>query len=149
VRVYAGSTASATLLGTYSGTTLPPVLTSSTGSMLIRFTTDYSQVRAGWSATYTSTTGGKGISEQEILPDSKLIAYPNPTSGILTIESSLKKEETYTIDLINIYGNVILNQKINVIDGKFDIDMSGVSSGFYMLQIRTDSIVQYIRVIKN
>jgi hypothetical protein len=120
--------------------------------MLIRFTTDYSQVRAGWSATYTSSGGSKGaeeISKQEILPDTKLVAYPNPTSGILTIESSLTKKETYTIDIINIYGNVIMNQKINVVNGKFDIDMSNVSPGYYLLKIRTDSKVQYIRVIKN
>ena len=154
VRVYAGSTTSAPLLGTFSGSSLPPVLTSGAGSMLIRFTTDGSVVAAGWSATYTSslTSGGKGaeeISEKEILQDTKLVAYPNPTSGILTVESSFAEEETYTIELINTSGQVILNQKINIIGGKFDIDISDVSSGLYLLQIRTGRTVQYIRVIKN
>ena len=153
VRVYGGSTTSAPLLGTFSGSSLPPVLTSSAGSMLIRFTTDYSVVAAGWIATYTaSLTGGKGaeeISEKEILQDTKLVAYPNPTSGILTVESSFAEEETYTIELINTSGQVILNQKINIIGGKFDIDISDVSSGLYLLQIRTGRTVQSIRVIKN
>ena len=153
VRVYGGSTTSAPLLGTFSGSSLPPVLTSSGGSMLIRFTTDYSVVAAGWSATYTSSlTGGKGaeeISGQENLQDTKLVAYPNPTSGILTVESSFTEEETYTIELINASGQIMLNQKINVIGGKFDIDMSDVSSGLYLLQIRTGRTVQSIRVIKN
>ena len=40
VRVYGGTTTSAPLLGTFSGSSLPPVLTSAAGSMLIRFTTD-------------------------------------------------------------------------------------------------------------
>jgi hypothetical protein len=154
VRVYDGSTTSATLLGTFSGSSLPPVLTSSGGSMLIRFTTDGSVVAAGWSATYTSslTSGGKGaeeISGQENLQDTKLVAYPNPTSGILTVESSFTEEETYTIELINAYGQIILNQKINIIGGKFDIDMSDVSSGLYLLQIRTERTIESIRVIKN
>ena len=54
VRVYGGTTTSAPLLGTFSGSSLPPVLTSAAGSMLIRFTTDASVVAAGWSATYTT-----------------------------------------------------------------------------------------------
>ena len=52
VRVYDGATTSSTPLGTYSGSSLPPVLTSSGGSMLITFTTDGSIAAAGWSATY-------------------------------------------------------------------------------------------------
>ena len=54
VRVYNGATTSSPLMGTYSGTSLPPVLTSTGGSMLITFTTDGSVTAAGWSATYTS-----------------------------------------------------------------------------------------------
>ena len=155
VRIYDGPTTSAALLGAFSGSSLPPTLTSSrVMGMLIRFTTDGSVVAAGWSATYTSslTSGGKGaeeISEQENLQDTKLIAYPNPTSGILTVESSFTEEEAYTIDLMNIYGQVILNQRINVIGGKFDIDMSELSSGSYLLRIMTNRTVQFIHVIKH
>ena len=149
VRVYNGATTSSPLLGTYSGTSLPPVLTSTGGSMLITFTTDGSVTAAGWSATYSSsiTKAGKN-SEQETLYDTKLIAYPNPTSGILTVESSFTEDETYTIDLINAFGQVILNQKINVIGGKFDIDMSNVNYGLYLLRIKTNRTVQFISVIK-
>ena len=155
VRIYDGPTTSAALLGEFSGSSLPPTLTSSrVMGMLIRFTTDGSVVAAGWSATYTSslTSGGKGaeeISEQEILRDTKLVAYPNPTSGILTVESSFTEEETCTIELINAYGQIILNQKMNIIGGKFDIDMSDVSSGLYLLQIRTGRTIESMRVIKN
>ncbi len=168
VRVYDGSTISAPLLGTFSGSSLPPVLTSSGGSMLIRFTTDYAGVTSGWSATYTSgTDGAKGTEDNtkqedppitdlvanptlnsEILT-TDLVAYPNPTSGILTIESSFSEEENYTIDIINLSGQVVLNQKISVIGGKFDIDMSDLNNGFYLIKIITGKTVQFIRVIKN
>ena len=56
VRVYNGSTTSSPLLGSYSGTSLPPVLTANSGSMLIRFTTDVGVTAAGWSANYTTNT---------------------------------------------------------------------------------------------
>ena len=104
-------------------------------------------------ATYTSSlsAGAKGtqeISEQEILQVTKLVAYPNPTSGIITIKSSFTEEETYTIDLINASGQVILNQIINVIGGKFEIDISDVRDGVYLLRIMTRRTVQFISVIK-
>jgi len=54
VRVYDGTTTSAPLLGSYSGTSLPPTLTANSGAMLIVFTSDSSITRAGWEATYTS-----------------------------------------------------------------------------------------------
>jgi hypothetical protein len=119
--------------------------------MLITFTTDWGDVYAGWSATYTSTGGSKGAEEifkEEIVPDKKLIAYPNPTSGILTIKSSFTEEETYNINLINGSGQVILDQIINVIGGKFEIDMSDASKGVYLLRIMTNRTVQFITVIK-
>jgi hypothetical protein len=153
VRVYNGATTSSTLMGTYSGSSLPPVLTSSEGSMLITFTTDIGGVETGWSATYTSSmlSEAKGTEPtyiRAILPEAELVAYPNPTSGILTIESSFTEEETCTIYLINTFGQVILNQRINVIGGKFEIDMSSVSSGSYLLRIMTKRSVQFIKVIK-
>ena len=90
----------------------------------------------------------KKISEQENLNVNKLVPYPNPVSGILTIESSIK-ESSYTIDLINVSGQVILNQRIEAINGKFDIDMSDVTPGPYLLKIITNKSVEIIRVIKN
>jgi hypothetical protein len=137
--------------------------------MLIRFTTDGGVVAAGWSAIYTSSIygGAKGAednSKQEILPitnlvanqnpdseilTNELVAYPNPTSGILTVESSFSEEETYTIDIINLSGQVIWNQKISVIGGKFDIDMSDFNNGFYLIKIITGKTAQFIRVVKN
>ena len=63
VRVYDGATTSSTLLGAFSGSSLPPVLTSSGGSMLITFTTDASVAAAGWSATYAPGTPGGCVNE--------------------------------------------------------------------------------------
>lgn len=56
VEVYDGTSASATLLGKFSGSSLPPSITSSGGSMYIRFFSDNSVTDSGWSAYYTSTT---------------------------------------------------------------------------------------------
>jgi len=53
--IYDGATTSSPLLGQYSGTTLPPVLTSTGGSMLIVFTTNGSITASGWNTSYYGT----------------------------------------------------------------------------------------------
>lgn len=61
VRVYDGATSSAPLLGEFSGPTLPNSVSSSSGSMLISFTTDGSITAQGWSANYTCAGGGSNL----------------------------------------------------------------------------------------
>ena len=56
VTVYDGTSASATQLGKYSGTSAPSAVTSSGNAMFVKFTSDTSVTAAGWSASYTSST---------------------------------------------------------------------------------------------
>ncbi|MFZ0281607.1 MAG: kelch repeat-containing protein, partial [Bacteroidales bacterium] len=85
VRVYDGPTESSTLLGTFSGSSLPPVLTSSGGSMLIRFTTDIDNVVQGWSATYTAA--GAGV--LNVSPESIMLNSASGSSGTFNIISNV------------------------------------------------------------
>lgn len=55
VEIYDGSSASATLLGRFSGNNIPSSVTSSGGSMFIRFYSDVTNAFQGWTANYTST----------------------------------------------------------------------------------------------
>ena len=54
VYVYDGSSTSAPLLGSFSGSSIPGPLTSSGGTMLVHFTSDGSVTESGWSAGYES-----------------------------------------------------------------------------------------------
>ncbi|MBK8442373.1 MAG: PKD domain-containing protein [Sphingobacteriales bacterium] len=58
VRVYNGIDASAPLLGSYSGTSLPPTLISSSNQMYISFTSDPYVNATGWSANYACSSAG-------------------------------------------------------------------------------------------
>ena len=55
VIVYDGSNNTAPVLGRFSGTTLPPSVTSTTGSMYVEFLSDLRLRANGWTANYTST----------------------------------------------------------------------------------------------
>jgi N-acetyl-anhydromuramyl-L-alanine amidase AmpD len=53
IKIYDGPTTASTLLGTYTGTSLPPNITSSGGSLTIKFTSDNSTSKVGWAANWT------------------------------------------------------------------------------------------------
>ncbi|MFD2892023.1 fibronectin type III domain-containing protein [Flavobacterium chuncheonense] len=53
--VYNGNNTSAPVLGTYQGTNLPPVFTSSTGCLTFQFTSTASANQAGWDASIFCT----------------------------------------------------------------------------------------------
>lgn len=119
VRVYDGSTTSDPLLGEFSGNTIPPVLTSSSGSLLIHFTSDYSITASGWSAeyvsgsvepicvdeTYTSWTGtlddNSGTENYMDLADCQKLIQPLGADEITLAFTSFELEEGN--DFVRIY----------------------------------------------
>jgi len=58
VEIFDGINTSSPSLGVFSGSNLPPSITSTTGSMLIRFYSDLDINSQGWDAYYTSTQVG-------------------------------------------------------------------------------------------
>lgn len=52
VKVYDGESESSTLIGSYSGSTIPPYITSSSKQLYIVFTTDGSNQKKGFSAHF-------------------------------------------------------------------------------------------------
>ena len=56
--IYDGVNASAPVIGSYTGNTLPPVANSTSGKLFIVFTSDYSVFYSGFAASWTSTPVG-------------------------------------------------------------------------------------------
>ncbi|KPL13657.1 MAG: hypothetical protein AMS26_13590 [Bacteroides sp. SM23_62] len=75
VRVYDGTSTGDVLLGEFTGTSLPDMVTSTGGSMLVHFSSDYSVTRSGWSAEYTSGEGPVCVNETFF--DESGIVYDN------------------------------------------------------------------------
>jgi N-acetyl-anhydromuramyl-L-alanine amidase AmpD len=53
ISIYDGPTTASALLGTYTNTNTPPNITSSGGSLTIKFTSDNSTVKSGWVANWS------------------------------------------------------------------------------------------------
>ncbi|NBO59929.1 MAG: T9SS C-terminal target domain-containing protein [Flavobacteriia bacterium] len=54
VLIYDGASTNAPLIGSYSGTTLPPVIQSTNPALTLEFRSDCGTTQSGWSASYTS-----------------------------------------------------------------------------------------------
>ena len=54
--IYDGSTVNAPLIGSYTGTSSPGIINSSSGSLLVEFRSDCATTTAGWAATFNSTS---------------------------------------------------------------------------------------------
>ena len=55
VWIYDGNSTNAPLIGSYSGTTLPPVIQSTGSALTLEFRSDCGTTQSGWSASYTSS----------------------------------------------------------------------------------------------
>ena len=64
------------------------------------------------------------------MPTMNVAVYPNPTTGVVNVDI----EENFDVVIYNYQGQVMM--KLN--DNNRQIDLSGLSTGIYFLEIRTD-----------
>lgn len=129
VIIYDGADNTSPVLGEFTGTTLPSSVTSTGGSMYVEFLSDPALRGNGWSANYTSSIT-TGIDKSVLSKYLKI--FPNPTSGIFTIESCF--ENSVEIQILDLSGKVV--QTIQTIYcGTNQIDASELSKGIYLIKL--------------
>ena len=74
---------------------------------------------------------------------------PVPANEVLNISFDYDGNEAATIRLINVIGQASLEAKVNLVNGKnkTSMDVSGITPGFYMLQIATEKGVSNTSVL--
>ncbi|MCX6296242.1 MAG: ASPIC/UnbV domain-containing protein, partial [Bacteroidetes bacterium] len=70
--------------------------------------------------------------------------YPNPTSGMLNIETEANEN---TISLFDVLGNVIYSVKSSSL--KTEIDMQNFADGIYFLKVANSKTVSTMRIIRS
>lgn len=80
------------------------------------------------------------------LNDLILNIYPNPASDYLIV--TLEQEVSGNISILNLVGNVIIDQPINALSMR--IDITSLPEGIYFLNIQSDTgrVVKKIKVQK-
>lgn len=74
----------------------------------------------------------------------KLVYYPNPTQGMLTIQYT---DTIESVEIYNTVGQLVGTQEFN--NNQITVDMSGLSNGTYLLKLHIDGYQQLIKVVKN
>ena len=80
-----------------------------------------------------------GIDNQDMIV---LGAYPNPTNGKITAQIYLQKQETITVQLIDLEGRVVLMNQISETNqgaNYIDLNLAKLKAGAYSLSIKTST----------
>ena len=92
----------------------------------------------------------------EVRPESspyKLKVYPIPAGNKLSVElPSIKFESTAKVTIINAIGQVVFQKQLselNILDAKFDIDISHLPENIYYLKVEHYSALLIQRFIKS
>jgi hypothetical protein len=143
--VYDGPDNLSPVIGTYSGHSLPPMMTSTGQSIYIEFRTDSVNQDNGWEVTYaTSVTGINNSKVSELVE-----VFPNPARETLTLVLNNLKRKRATVTLTSALGTSLFTE---IIDGRESIttksiDISSVKAGLYILRIYMDDIIIMKKVL--
>ena len=116
VKVYDGTTTSSTLLGSYSGSTIPSAISSTGSSMLVYFTSDYMETGAGFSASYKGNTSSTS---------SSYASLPYSTSFESGLDSYWKTQSSVSS------GRIQVTSSNSPYDGSKQLTMDVSTNGTY------------------
>ena len=86
---------------------------------------------------------------KEDLFNSNLMVYPNPSSGIYTIEVREYKTEQVVISVFDQLGQEVFSKTAEGSQDNFQVDISGLTSGVYFLTVRSGDYAAKRKIIKH
>jgi len=87
--------------------------------------------------------GAVGIDE---MGDGAFVVYPNPTNGLLYIETRNEVKDKVALRVFDISGQVVIEQQLAAQSGLNTVDMQGLMSGHYLVQLTAAGWVKTQRV---
>lgn len=142
VVVYDGATNTSTVLGVFTGNTLPNTVTSTGGSMLVRFISDESGRSNGWAATYNASVLNNPIVNIE----TDFEIFPNPTKSKVFFDNSIYNFEN--ISIVNYLGQEVSKSSLSSFSNNQEIDLSKFQSGVYMIKFNNQKGSKVVKVFK-
>jgi hypothetical protein len=90
-----------------------------------------------------------GISEQS--QEASIMVYPNPTTGITTVDIEISLNTESRIEIYNLSGSLVQSEKFILTSGdnKKKIDISNLTNGIYLLKVSANNKYKTIKVIKH
>jgi hypothetical protein len=142
VKIYDAATN--TLLGTYSGFELPPVIAIESSKMMISFTSNSAETFQGWKAVYEINT--ISVDENKNAENSISI-YPNPATESIYINFNKPFDSNTILTLREITGKLIVNKSLAPFSGKEKINTDNLVEGVYLIELKNSSMVFNKKII--
>ena len=79
--------------------------------------------------------------------DNNINIYPNPSSGVFTIENPLGFENLVSLEITDITGRKINNYQFSTLDSQLIIDLSSQKSGMYLLKFSMEDEIFTRKII--
>ncbi|MCD4773312.1 MAG: C10 family peptidase [Bacteroidales bacterium] len=134
------------LIGSFSGSEIPPDITAESGKMFIAFNTNSSNNFNGWEIEYTAF----GVDIQETTNENYTISlFPNPVNNIINIKIDPAINDNTTVIMINAIGQSMLERKLKPSTGpsEFKIDCSSYCSGIYLIKLINETQILTKKII--
>ncbi len=147
VIVYDGTDASAPILGSYSGSTLPPQVISSNSDMYVVFVSDESVAGGGFTANYNMVYVGT----EGLIAEYDLAVFPNPFTNQLTVEFDLDESKEVIIELFDMVGRSLHQENLgkrSAGKNQYFINTEDFAKGAYILKLQIDGQVINQKVLK-
>ncbi len=124
------------ILGDFSGNTLPGPIFSSTGQVMIIFSSNDFNTAQGFTAQYTTTT--VGVSEIENFENFYL--GPNPAHDLFNLAFSVREQQNVRITISTIDAKTVYLEKIDNLQGTLHrvIDVSAYTPGIYIVNLSSE-----------
>ena len=82
----------------------------------------------------------------------KIIVFPNPTQGEVVVQFKIEQESQTEISVTDMVGRKmieILNTKVPVGEYKYNVNLTHLDNGFYLMSIKTDTQILTSKIIIN
>jgi subtilisin-like proprotein convertase family protein len=70
--------------------------------------------------------------------DQTLKIFPNPASDVLNVAFGQAVEGPVTLQLVNLQGQILIQQAFNSVSGTVDLNVSQLPKGIYLLSVQTE-----------
>jgi len=137
--------------GVYSGTgvnggTFDPN-TAGIGTHSIIYT--YTDTNSCINSDSTFITVEQCVGMDDLANDLGILIYPNPNTGLFTIEKSSELDKEVRVSLLDASSRVIIDKLIPKGQQKIEMDITSYSKGIYYLQMTVGDKVYVKQILKN
>lgn len=89
-----------------------------------------------------------GVGLNDMSENGQVLVYPNPTSGLLTIETQLPTNGHVNAELNDVLGKRVVSKELNGSGPlRIDLDLTNQSAGVYLLNLRVNDGLYVSRIV--